>query len=684
MSEKTQRLISGLHLFALAGFAIAQPLFDLLARYSIFFIAQQSTPADIILLVFFLLFVPPLLAWVLELVLNLLAPRSQGVLHLLLLAILTALLILPALKHVPRLPGAAIVFLALAAGCVFSFVYFRSSHIRSLVSVLALAPICFATFFIFSTPVLGLLSRSQDKGNIAVANNATDPVIMLIFDGLSTISLMDEHRQIDSKRYPAFAALGKNSTWFRNATTVHDRTLSAVPAILTGKYPTRKSLLPTGGDYPQNLFALLRGAYRMNIHESVTRLYLDRSSHIVSRRDGFLERLKSLYLDLFIVYLHVVLPKDFALDLPPLEERWEGFAGAAGPGERGRRRDRKDQFYAFLESIEPCEKNCLHFLHTLLPHPPWQYLPSGKKYYPNTVFGAQSSRWGEQEWWVVQGYQRHLLQVAFADKLLDELIGRLKSLGMYDRSLIVVTADHGRSFWPNENQRNIRAAKHPEEILGVPLLIKAPHQQTGEVSDRNVETIDILPTMADLLGIKIGWPVDGCSAVAAGCPERAEKIVAAARGKRISFPPDVLRRSDSLNRKMALFGSGAKANGLFAIGSYPNLVGQTVAEIGVKGQATSMFLSALTSLATASDDYVPARVIAFLHSSAQFKATPHIAVSANGIIEVVAPVLPDGQSRLVLSAMVPEEALQKNHRDFQFFLVQGPPEKPELFQIPVR
>ena len=54
---------------------------------------------------------------------------------------------------------------------------------------------------------------------------------MVIFDELPLTSLMDEKRQIDPVRYPNFAALADDGYWFRNATTVTDYTVQAVPAI---------------------------------------------------------------------------------------------------------------------------------------------------------------------------------------------------------------------------------------------------------------------------------------------------------------------------------------------------------------------------------------------------------------------------------------------------------------------
>ncbi len=61
-----------------------------------------------------------------------------------------------------------------------------------------------------------------------------------------------------------------------------------------------------------------------------------------------------------------------------------------------------------------------------------------------------------------------------------------------------------------------------------------------------------------------------------------------------------------------------------------------------------------------------------------------MAISVDGTVQAVAPVLPDRGGELIFSAMVPEEAVQGNRNDFQFFLVKGSPIEPELYQIAQR
>jgi hypothetical protein len=41
--------------------------------------------------------------------------------------------------------------------------------------------------------------------------------------------------------------------------------------------------------------------------------------------------------------------------------------------------------------------------------------------------------------------------------------------------------------------------------------VKAPGQKAGEIDDRNARSIDVLPTIADVLGVDLPWKVDGRS-----------------------------------------------------------------------------------------------------------------------------------------------------------------------------
>jgi hypothetical protein len=61
--------------------------------------------------------------------------------------------------------------------------------------------------------------------------------ILLILDEFPSDSLLDRQGRIDPVRYPNFAALAGDGTWFKNAYSVYDSTTKAVPLILDGIRP---------------------------------------------------------------------------------------------------------------------------------------------------------------------------------------------------------------------------------------------------------------------------------------------------------------------------------------------------------------------------------------------------------------------------------------------------------------
>jgi arylsulfatase A-like enzyme len=92
--------------------------------------------------------------------------------------------------------------------------------------------------------------------------------------------------------------------------------------------------------------------------------------------------------------------------------------------------------------------------------------------------------------------------VASADAWLARLLDALKGLGLYDRTLIVVTSDHGEEFgerdpglWYNEHGHTLS-----EEMVRVPLVVRLPHGYAGGVRVPQVVTsLDVMPTILDVL-----------------------------------------------------------------------------------------------------------------------------------------------------------------------------------------
>ena len=288
-------------------------------------------------------------------------------------------------------------------------------------------------------------------------------VVMVVFDELPLTSLLGQDEDIDDERYPAFAELARNSIWFRGATAVHDSTALAVPAILEGRYP-RPGLGSDYASHPRNLFTLLAPRYELHVSEEAT-----------------------------------------GLCPPSLCEPTPGTTlSHIGHG-------RVERFRSWLRSIGPGKRRALWFKHVLFPHVPWQYLPSGLSYRhrPSEPIPGLNSQPGFGDPWLVElSYQRHLLQVGFADRLLGDLMARLRRTGLWRRSLVVVVADHGIGFHVGVDRRTV-TPRNFQDLAPVPLFVKLPGQRRGLTVDKHVETIDLLPTILQATGIQLPADLDG-------------------------------------------------------------------------------------------------------------------------------------------------------------------------------
>ncbi|MBK5287913.1 MAG: sulfatase-like hydrolase/transferase, partial [Acidimicrobiia bacterium] len=270
-----------------------------------------------------------------------------------------------------------------------------------------------------------------------------------------------------------------------------------VPAILTGQLPSSGDRVPVAAEHPHNLFTLLGGRYHLNVRESVTRLCPRTSCAAQNRALGVHPGVRGMLRDTAKIW------GDFA---DPANRAGPGFGGLGGE-------DVQAMLTAngFLNSLGPSTGPQLDFLHVLLPHFPWHYLPTGQDYaaLPAHTNGLHGQNWANGQV-AALARVRHLLQVQATDTFIGRVVERLRAIGEWDNTLLVLTADHGVSFAPGGPIRGVTKT-NAADIAWTPLLIKAPGQTAGGVDDRPAESIDVLPTIASHLGVTIPWSVDGRS-----------------------------------------------------------------------------------------------------------------------------------------------------------------------------
>jgi len=99
--------------------------------------------------------------------------------------------------------------------------------------------------------------------------------------------------------------------------------------------------------------------------------------------------------------------------------------------------------------------------------------------------------------------------ISYADSQVDRLLSRLDELGLLETTLVVVTSDHGESLG---EKGLFKHAYLYENNLMVPLIMFLPGgQHGGSVIHEQVGSVDIFPTILEVLGIEVPAEVDGRS-----------------------------------------------------------------------------------------------------------------------------------------------------------------------------
>lgn len=482
--------------------------------------ARQAQPEDIVFLVFALSMAVPLLLAGLQALVFRINLRTGGALYALMIFLLFFLLGHLIANRVS--PSAYVTVWATIVSLVLLFTYFRTPAGKMFISFLIPAIVIVPVLFLLNTGIRPLLFPAQAESHQApVSAGELSPVLFVVFDEFPSNVLLDADGFIDARRFPNFSAISKDAYWFPNATTVATSTVLAIPAILTGRYPDSYRM-PNYGEYPDNLFTWLGGDYDLNAHEAVSAM-CPTNLCSAARLPLASRRWQSMIQDVSAVYLSMTASR-LLPELPAVNQSWEGFWGGAIQG-GGMYEHRLQQLDAFLDKVQPTQRPGLDFLHVNFPHIPYEYLPSGKRYNDGWLMPGldfTTNTWVGDEWQSRQAYQRLVMQVGALDNWLGQLVEKMRTEGLYEGSLIILTADHGVSVEPGSGRRDAPSQNSLDaNILPVPLIIKAPFQSQGYRDPRNAEVIDILPTVAQMLGRDLPWEADGVSLL--GEPRQPEK-----------------------------------------------------------------------------------------------------------------------------------------------------------------
>jgi hypothetical protein len=95
--------------------------------------------------------------------------------------------------------------------------------------------------------------------------------------------------------------------------------------------------------------------------------------------------------------------------------------------------------------------------------------------------------------------------LSYLDRALGRFISWLKQEGIYDRTVILFTSDHGEQFW--EHGASLHGHTVSEEEIRIPLILVS-HAIQKRFEDVPVIAADMAPTIADLAGYSVEPPYD--------------------------------------------------------------------------------------------------------------------------------------------------------------------------------
>jgi hypothetical protein len=148
----------------------------------------------------------------------------------------------------------------------------------------------------------------------------------------------------------------------------------------------------------------------------------------------------------------------------------------------------------FIQKVHvSSDKPTYRFLHFLFPHPPIR-------------LNAECEPLASFERIHVDNFTR---QTRCALRVAADIVNRLKALGVYDNSIIILSADHGTRLDFGQNQKNVLKDRNlPPISRALPLLMIKPKGAKGalQTSEAPAQLMDLPATVSSLLGVSMQFP----------------------------------------------------------------------------------------------------------------------------------------------------------------------------------
>ena len=145
------------------------------------------------------------------------------------------------------------------------------------------------------------------------------------------------------------------------------------------------------------------------------------------------------------------------------------------------------------------EESFFLFLHTYQVHNPYDPPERHVRAFPVPAGASEAER----------DLAAYRAEIAYADEQLARVFAALEAADLEERTLVVVTSDHGDEF--GEHGRRYHGANLVSEVLHVPLMLRGPGVPAGKRHAPMVGLQDLAPTLIEMLGLAVPAEMDGVS-----------------------------------------------------------------------------------------------------------------------------------------------------------------------------
>lgn len=375
------------------------------------------------------------------------------------------------------------------------------------------------------------VAPSQGTAGKSAGESSQKNVLMIVVDSLRADALEEA---LEDGSAPALAEIARGGTIFSKAYSQSSWTKPSVATLLTGQYPHAHGAEGRNDALPEQLQTLAEVLSQVGYRTAVfsANPWVSPTFGFGQGVADFMESEPGGDPSRLLAFVRVVQAAERFAGVPlarpvaVLRRR----LGLLSPHRTNCERDEELVSVGLSWLRSQPDTPFFAYFHLMSTHLPYEPHPRAPKVERTRQLAAQRDRsvlTPREQVLVREDYRG---TVRLVDRTIERLVNTLRDLGLHDRTLVVVTADHGDEMYEHASLGHGKTL-YPE-VVRVPLLVSLPGVvPAARIIDRPASGVDVVPTVLGLLqiGVRPGGPgraliFDGAAHAAHG-PERVYMLL---------------------------------------------------------------------------------------------------------------------------------------------------------------